>query len=127
LESWDTSLKRYREFMVLGLFTLLLAMATASSTTPVANADTPGFGPVSPQPVTAANESSQGLVVISASPIPSSLSRIGYSSPHGIVPLSIIPVILESHGLGIADIPTISSRETGLHPLLRAPPARPLN
>jgi hypothetical protein len=113
--------------VVLGFLTLLLPAAAAFSTTPAAEEDTPGFGPVSSHPVTAANETSQGLVVTSAGPLASSLSRIGHSSPHGIAPLSRIPVILESHGLGIADVLTISAREIGLHQLLRAPPVRPLN
>lgn len=120
-------MKRYREFLVLGFLTLLLATAAAFSTVPAAKADTAGFGPASPHPVTAANETTQGLVVTSAGPFASGLSRIGHSFPHGIAPLSIIPGILESHGLGIAEILTISKREIGLHQLLRAPPARPLN
>jgi hypothetical protein len=126
-ESWETGLKRYREFLVLGFLTLLLATATAASTAPADKADTPGFGPVSQHPVTAANETSQGLVVTSACPLASSLSRIGHSSPPGIAPRTIIPVILVSHGLSIADIPTLSARERGWHPFLRAPPAWPLN
>jgi hypothetical protein len=120
-------LKSYREFLFFGFLTMLLATAAAFSTTPAAKADTSGFGPVSPNPITAANETSQGLVITSASLFASSLSRDTHSSQHGIAPLSITPVILESQALGVVDILTIYAREIGLHQLLRAPPARPLN
>jgi hypothetical protein len=127
LESRESGLQRHRKFLVFGFFTLLLATAAAFLPMPAAKAENPGFGPASPHPDTAANETSQGLVVTGAGLLTRSLSRIDQHLPHGISALSAIPVILESHGLGIADILTVSAREIGLHQSLRAPPVLPLN
>jgi len=117
----DAGLKRCRELAALGFFALLLAAAAALSSAPAAATDGPGLGQAS-HPDTAFDDSRQAFVIRNADAPASNLSRIDPSSPHGIVPGSMDPMLPEAHGLGIAGILPVSARENGFHSLLRAPP-----
>jgi hypothetical protein len=112
-------LKRYP--VILGFFALLLATAAPLSPAPAAGTDASGLGANPPQG-SALNDTRQGLLVLNADPLASNLSRVNLSSPHGIVPQSIVPILLDAHGLGIATILSVSAQEVGFHSLLRAPP-----
>lgn len=115
-------MKRYRELVTLGFLTLLLATAAAFSSAPAARTDVSCTGPASHEQGAALSDTGQGQVMRNAGPFASDLSRIDQSSPHGIVPQSIVLMPLDAHGLGIADILPVSAREIGFHSLLRAPP-----
>jgi hypothetical protein len=117
-----SGLKRYREFMVLGFLALLVATGAAFSSAPAARTDASCTGPTSHKQGAALSDTGQGLVIGNACPFAPNLSRIDQSSPHGIVPQSIVHMPLDTHGLGIADVLAVSAREIGFHSLLRAPP-----
>jgi len=116
-------LKRYRVTITLGFIALLLAAAAAFSPAPAVRTDASGFGTANGQQRAALNDTHQGLVIRNADPLTSNFLRIQPSSPHGMVPKSIAPILPDVQGLGIADILPASTLEIGFHSLLRAPPA----
>jgi hypothetical protein len=118
----DDGLKRYRVAVTFGFFALLLTTAAAFSRAPVSWSDASGFGTTSRHQEAALSDTHQGLVIQNANSCASNLSRINPSSPHGIVPKSIVPALSGTHGSGVVDILPISAREIGFHLLLRAPP-----
>lgn len=115
-------MKRNRVIITLGFFALMLASAAAFSPAPAVRADVSGFGTTSGHRSAALSDTHQGLVIRNADPLASNLSRNNPSSPHSIVPQSIVLKFPDAHGLGIADILPVSTLEIGFHSLLRAPP-----
>jgi hypothetical protein len=122
-KSGDTNLKRHRVIGILGFFALLLATSAVTPFAPAARTDVSGFQPTGRHQSAALDDTRQGLVIRNADPLVSNLSRFNPSSPHGIVPQSIVPILLDAQGFGIADLLPVSARESGFHSLLRAPPA----
>jgi hypothetical protein len=118
----DTNLKRHRVIGILGFFALLLATSAVTPSAPAARTEASGFQPTGRHQSAALDDTNQGLVIRNADPLVSNFSRIHPSSPHGIVTQSIVPILLDAHGFGIADILPVSAREIGFHSLLRAPP-----
>jgi hypothetical protein len=115
-------LKRYRVAITFGFIALLLATAATFSTVPASWMDVPGFGSTSRHQEVALSDTHQGLVIQNADLFASNLSRIHPSSPHGIIPQSIVPALSGAYGSGVVDVLPISAREIGFHSLLRAPP-----
>ena len=116
-------MKRTLELMVLGLIGLLLSAASAFAPVPIAEPDGSGMQQPHPIPAAAADRPAEGPV-LAASPSPS-LSRVDHPSLHGIAAESLVPAILESHRLALANISATSAHKTGFDSFRRAPPSTP--
>ena len=104
-------MKRALEFLVLSLIGLLLSAAFAIAPFPIAEPAGSGMQQPHPIPAAAADKPGEGLV-LTASPSPG-LSRVDHPSLHGIAAEALVPAILASHRLALADISAISEHEIG--------------